>query len=322
MVDNKIISVLIPAYNEELLISKVLRAMPAFIDHVIVVDDGSTDNTAQIATSFKAIIISHNGNRGVGASIQTGINAALQLNSDILVGIDADNQFNPADIEQLIAPIIAGAAEFVSASRFKDAKYYPAMPRIKFWGNKVVAFIVSSITNQKFYDVSCGFRAYTKETLLKLNLLGKFTYTHESILLLSFQDVRMLEIPMQVRGTREAGKSKVASNIIGYGFKTLKIILQTYRDYDPFRLFNFIGSCFLVISVLSGIFVAFHFMSTGSFSPYKSMAFLSGGSFVICLMLVLMGFVIESLSLIRRNQDKILYHLKKLNLPRHMDKED
>jgi hypothetical protein len=188
------------------------------------------------------------------------------------------------------------------------------MSKVKFWGNKLVSFIVSTIIGAKFYDVSCGFRAYSKDTLLRLNLHGKFTYTHETILLLSFQNIRLMEIPIKVRGTREIGESRIASNVVKYGFKTLQIILQTYRDYDPFSMFSFIGAFFLIAAMISGSFVSYHFLVTGAFSPYKWVGFLSGGSLLVFMGFVLMGFMIESLSVIRKNQEKILYHLKKLNL--------
>lgn len=314
MIKGKTVAVVIPAFNEELLIGKVLQSIPSFVDNVIVIDDGSADRTAEIALSHNAIVICHGMNRGVGMSLQSGINKVLEIGSDIMVNIDADNQFDTADIETVVMTIAEDKADFVTASRFKDKQMYPVMSKVKFWGNKLVSFIVSTIIGTKFYDVSCGFRAYSKDTLLRLNLHGKFTYTHETILLLSFQNIRLMEVPVKVRGMREIGESRIASNVIRYGFKTLRIILQTYRDYDPFSMFSFIGGFFLIAAMISGSFVACHFFSTGAFSPYKWVGFLSGGSLLVFMGFVLMGFVIESLSVIRKNQEKILYQLKKANL--------
>jgi hypothetical protein len=122
----------------------------------------------------------------------------------------------------------------------------------------------------------------------------------------------MLEVPIQVRGTREVGKSRVASNVATYGMRTLRIILQTYRDYDPFRMFSRLGFLFLIVAVLCGLFTLYHFLTTGLFSPYKWVVFISGGSFFSYLLLSLMGFVIEGQAVIRKNQEKMLYYLKKL----------
>jgi glycosyltransferase involved in cell wall biosynthesis len=304
----------IPAFNEELLIGKVLQGIPPFVDRIVVIDDGSTDRTAEIAKTQNAIVVSHGTNRGVGMSLQSGINKVLEIGSDIMVSIDGDNQFDTADIEKLVMPIAEERADFVTASRFKDRDLYPVMSKVKFWGNKLISFIVSTISGTKFYDVSCGFRAYSRDTLLRLNLHGKFTYTHETILVLAFQSVRLAEISVKVRGIREVGESRVASSIIKYGFKTLRIILQTYRDYDPFRMFSLIGALFLIVALISGGFVSYHFLTTGLFSPYKWVGFLAGGCLLVFVGLVLIGFVMESLSVIRKNQEKMLYYLKKTNL--------
>ena len=311
MYNNKRITVALPAYNEEALIGKVLAAMPSFVDTVIVVDDGSTDSTVAIATSHNAIVVSHKKNSGVGASFQTGVRKALEVGSDIMVNIDADNQFNPADIVQLLDPIIEGRADFVTASRFKDRNYYPVMSKVKFYGNLFMSKFISKLTGQEFYDVSCGFRAFSKETLLKLNLYGKFTYTHETFLTLVFQDTHILEIPVKIRGTREIGKSKVASNVIAYGWRTSKIILRTYRDYMPLKLFSFVALFFMAIAMCTGGFTLYHFIGTGTFSPYKWVAFLSVATFGFSVLNVLAGFIMESLSNMRRNQEKILYFLKR-----------
>lgn len=228
-----------------------------------------------------------------------------------MVNIDADNQFNPADIEQLITPIIDGKADFVSASRFKDRNYYPVMSRVKFYGNLFMSKFISKLTGQEFYDVSCGFRAFSKDTLLKLNLYGRFTYTHETFLTLVFQDTHILEIPVKIRGTREIGESKVASNVIAYGWRTSKIILRTYRDYMPFKLFSFVALIFMSIALSTGAFTMYNFIGNGTFSPYKWVAFVSAAAFGLSILNFLAGFIMESLSNMRRNQEKILYFLKR-----------
>lgn len=313
MWDDKSIAVLIPAYNEEALIGKVLAGIPKFIDVIIVVDDGSTDATAQIAKNYKAIVISHKENKGLGVALRAGIYKALELGVDMLVTIDADNQVDPGSITELVKPIITGEADLVIGSRFKEKKSIPAMSAIKYYGNKIMSFIVSQITKQKFHDVSCGFRAYSRDAMLRLNLHGKFTYTHESLLVLSFQNVAIIEMPVKVRGAREIGKPKISSSLLSYGFRALKIILQTCRDYEPFTFFNSIGIIFFAIAIGGGLFVFTCYFMTGTFYNYKWVGFLSGISFIIFMLFVILGFILESLAIIRRNQEQLLYSLKKLN---------
>jgi len=322
MISSKKIVVIIPAYNEELLLPKVLAEIPDYVDHVVVIDDGSSDRTAEIARSFNAVVLAHETNRGVGESLQTGVDYALKSGGDIVVNLDADHQFNPSDIKTIAGPIVAGEADFVTASRFIDKSLYPHMPRIKFHCNRLLSRIVSRIAGRKFYDVSCGFRAYSRDVLLKLNLFGKYTYTHESILILAFLNTRMREVPILIRGVREAGKSKIASNLFKYGIKIFHIILQTYRDYDPFRLFHRIGLFFLVVAAGSGVFLFVHYLLTAQFSPYKFLGFVFMGGMIFYVLFLLIGFVAESLSLVRKNQEKILYLLKKINFQKKSDADD
>src|SRR3989344_500878 len=172
--------VIIPALNEERTIGDVISAIPKAIDgidkiEVIVINDGSRDDTVVIAQQRGAQVVSHPRPLEVGAAFHTGIEAALEASADIIVNIDADGQFNPADIPALIKPILTGEAEFVSATRFAKSEFMPKMPGVKRWGNQQVMRMVNFITGKKFTDVSCGFRAYSRETALRLVLFGKFT---------------------------------------------------------------------------------------------------------------------------------------------------
>lgn len=166
-----------PALNEEASIAQVLRSLPSTlpgIDEIVrlVVDDGSTDRTAELARAEGAVVVSHPRNLGVGMAFRTGIAKATELGADIVVTIDSDGQFNVNDIPVLLAPILAGEADFVTASRFLDPALVPEMPAAKRWGNDVIARWLSAITKQTYRDVSCGFRAYSRNAFLRLNLLG------------------------------------------------------------------------------------------------------------------------------------------------------
>lgn len=311
MLENKTIAVIIPAYNEEKKIAHVIETIPKFVDKVIVVDDGSADKTKEIAQQSGAIVISHRGNKGVGAAFKTGVKTALNLDLDIAVNIDADGQFNSNDIEKLVTPIINGEADFVTASRFKDPTFYPEMSKVKFWGNKFMSRFISRITRQKFYDVSCGFRAYSKETLQRLNLFGQFTYTQETFIDLVYKNLTILEVPVHVRGKREHGKSRVASNLFRYAYQTVKIIIRTFRDYKPFRLFGYASLVTFLIGFGFGLFLFIHYLQTGQFSPHKWAGFTSGFFLLSSLVLLLIGFVLDMFARMRHNQEELLYELKR-----------
>src|SRR3989344_179763 len=187
--------VILPALNEERTIESVITSIPKTMPgisrmSVIVVNDGSIDKTAEISRNAGALVISHAQPMGVGAAFHTGIKEALQLGADLIVNIDADGQFNPEDIPHLLAPIQQGKAEFVTASRFAKQEYMPQMPAIKIWGNRWMVRIINFITSKNFTDVSCGFRAYSREAALRLTLFGKFTYTQATIIFRAARDYK------------------------------------------------------------------------------------------------------------------------------------
>jgi len=268
--------VIIPAYNEEPTITQVIQGIPREIPgvkeiQVVVVDDGSTDRTAQLAEEAGAIVVKHPQNLGVGKAFSTGIKTALELGADLIVNIDGDGQFNPRDIPRLIEPILKNQADFVTASRFADKSLIPKMPWIKKYGNYLVRAIINFLTGKKFTDVSCGFRAYSRETALKLNLFGSFTYTQETFLNLVEKEVRIKEIPLEVQGERRFGKSKVAHSVLRYGLKAGGIILLALRDIKPLRFFGWMGLGTSLLGV-GGIGVVFvHWLFTHRTSPYQSL---------------------------------------------------
>ncbi|MDD4341152.1 MAG: glycosyltransferase family 2 protein [Kiritimatiellae bacterium] len=307
----------LPALNEEASIGRVLDSIPRRLPgvdevQVLVVDDGSTDRTAELAQEKGAVVVSHAQNRGVGAAFRTGLAKATDLDADIVVTLDADGQFNPDDISILIEPIQKGKADFVTASRFLDPVLVPDMPAAKRWGNDFMARWVSSITHQRFHDVSCGFRAYSKNAYLRLNLLGNFTYTHEVFLTLAFADVPIVEVPVVVRGVREHGKSRVASNLFHYGWRTAAIILKTYRDYRPLKFFSKIAGLLGVTGTLFLLFLLSVKLRTGGLFPHKWAGFV-GGAFVGAGMVVLLvGVMAEMLDRIRTSADEALFRIRRL----------
>jgi len=308
--------VTIPAFNEAATVGQVIKDIPKDIDKVkridvVVIDDGSTDETAKMATSAGAKVVSFSHNKGLGAAFGEGLRSALSLGADIIVNIDADGQFDPRDIPKLIAPIIRGEADMVTASRFADPKLVPNMPWIKKWGNRRVANIVNSLADQQLRDVSCGFRAYSRDASLRATLLGKHTYTHEVILDLAFRGLRIVEVPVEVIGVRKVGESKVASNLWRYGWNSMVIMLRAFRDYRPMHVFGGISVVFLVLFLACGIFVLWHYFTTGAFSPYIFVAFLASGLGFISLICYITALLAGMINRLRILQDEQLFLLRK-----------
>jgi hypothetical protein len=185
------------------------------------------------------------------------------------------------------------------------------MPAVKRWGNHGMAAIVSLLTGEKFHDVSCGFRAYSREALLRLILRGEFTYTQEMFLIFSFKRLRIKEIPVKVRGEREYGKSRVASNLVNYALRTSAIIYRCFRDYKPGILFNGVAGVILALALGLAAFFLGHRVVTGRFSPHIWSGFLSGFLFTIAFVVFLFGQIASMLDRERFYQEEVIYNLRK-----------
>ena len=289
----KKLTIYMPALNEEKTILKVINSLPKKIEgintiEILVVNDGSSDQTAFEAQKGGAIVLSHNKNKGVGEAFQTAVKYSLDSKTDILVSIDADGQFDVNQIQEMIIPIINNQADFCIGIRFSDGKPNN-MPKIKFWGNKQVNKIVSFVCKTKILDASCGFRAYSKDTLLSLNLHGSFTYTHETILDLVDKGYKVEQIPVNVKYFEDR-VSRVANNLFKYAYKTSSIIFKSLKDYRPLQFFLGIALVIFLIAVFFGGWAFLHWVFYNTITPYKSFGIIGlsllGMSAIITILLL------------------------------------
>ncbi len=309
-----LVVVLIPALDEERTVGEVIARVPAEVQgiptSVVVVNDGSTDGTVETARKAGAEVVNHPRQLGVGAAFRTGLARALARGASVIVSIDADGQFNPEDIPKLVEPIIDGRAEMVTASRFVKPELVPEMPWMKKWGNRRMANLVSALTGQKFHDVACGFRAYSRRAAASLNLTGKFTYTQEVFLSLAFRDFHIIEVPMRVRGTREFGESRVARSLLHYAVQTSKIIFRCYRDYKPMRFFGTIATALICTGLVLWAFLGGHYLANGRFSPHIWAGFTGAVFVAFGVISLITGLLADMLDRIRMGVEDTLYDVR------------
>jgi glycosyltransferase involved in cell wall biosynthesis len=185
----------IPAYNEEKTIGPILEKARSFADKIIIVDDGSTDKTAEIAKQYGVGVLSHVINRGLGAALRTGFAAALKENAEMVVTLDADGQHNPEDIPKLIEPIKNGSADAVIGSRFLKNEKAPLFRKIANWVGNAVTYLFFGIW---VTDSQSGFRAFSRKALLKIHLKSSgMEVSSEIIKEIKRNNLRLAEVPIK-----------------------------------------------------------------------------------------------------------------------------
>ena len=302
----------IPAYNEEKTIAAVMKEIPRNIADdvkVIVIDDGSTDNTSSEAWRVGADeVVRFKKNKGLGSAFKAGMEKAIDLGADVLVTIDADGQYDPKEIPGLIKPIIDGKADIVLGSRFEGR--IDEMPFQKRVGNLMATRVTSFLAGIPISDAQTGFRAFSSEAMLQLNMFADYTYVQETIIQAAHKKLSVAEVPCTFR-KREYGKSRLIGSTPGYAKNAVAIVLKTYLRYKPLKTFLYIGGFILLLGCLAAFRVLSHFYQTGVVSPYYPTTILTAIFFIVGFQVVILGLLADLIDGNRRIEEDILYQLKK-----------
>ena len=281
----------IPAYNEEKTIGKVINSIKEVMNstkhkyEILVVDDGSADNTKKIAEKSGAIVYSHKRNKGLAETFKTEMDLCLKRQADIIIHTDADGQYPPKYIPLLIKEIENGA-DLVLGERFGKGKYSGSlMNKI---GNIAFAKVFSNLLNIKINDTTTGFRAFTQE-VAKLPIINNFTYTQEQLIRAGKAKMKIISITITTEKTR---KSKLFKNPFSYASKAWINILRIYRDFAPLKFFGFFGGFFILTGTIIGIFLIYNVIITGRIG-HLPLTILSALLILIGLQIILFGFLAD-----------------------------
>jgi glycosyltransferase involved in cell wall biosynthesis len=305
----------LPAFNEEEKIGSTIQRIPRNIEgadevFVQVIDDGSSDRTIEVAQASGADFVYSNGvNRGIGKTFRHAVERALENGADIMVNIDADGQFDPADIAKLIQPLLAGQADMVSADRFSFHKA-KNIPWIKDKLNRLAANIISRFMNTQISDLTCGFRAYNRETLLRLNLPGDYTYTQEVIIDAIGKNLKVLWVPVEVTYF-EGRKSRVVKSILSYVNNSSRIILKAVRDVRPMKFFGVPGLFLIMLSLIVFIGFLFFYFQDFKISPYRNYLLFSVATLLIGLQFFVFALIADMIKSNRKLTEDLMYQIKK-----------
>lgn len=274
----------IPCYNEEVALPVTLAHLPQHIEgideiEVLISDDGSTDRTLEIAKDYGVThIVTTTHHRGLARTFMAGIQKALQEGADIIVNTDADNQYNADDIEKLVRPILEKKADIVIGARpiKQISSFSPFKKFLQFFGSKVVRLLSSTATE----DAPSGFRAFSKEAALSINVFDNYTYTIETVIQSKTKGLHILSVPIRVNSSYR--KSRLVKNIFQYIRRNSFTILRMFIIYRPFRFFALIGgTIFMVGLALLARFIFLYIIDEGNGHIQ---------SLIISSMLVITGF--------------------------------
>ncbi len=245
------IVVVIPAYNEERCVGSMVLKSLMFADSVIVVDDGSTDATAQVAEAAGALVVRHDGNKGKGVALNTGFAAARPLEVDVVVTLDGDGQHRPEELPDLVAPVLASRADIVIGSRYLDPCGCSDVPRHRVWGHHLFNWLTNTLSGTRVTDSQTGYRAFSPRAAETINFAANgFAVASEMQFLARQHELKVAEVAINIDYLDKPKRSVAA-----HGLMVLNGILRMVGQYRPLLFFGVTGMMMLIFSLYWGLMV-------------------------------------------------------------------
>lgn len=302
----------IPCLNESESLPVTFQHLPRQVvgfDRVewLIVDDGSVDGTAAIAQSLGADhVVRHSVNRGLAAAFMTGIEAGLALGADVIVNTDADNQYDARDIETLVRPILDGEAEMVIGARpiLQTDHFSWIKKRLQVLGSAVVRLA----SNTDVADAPSGFRAFTRDAAMRLNVFSAYTYTLETIIQAGQSNIRVASVP--IRTNADMRPSRLVRSIGRYVWRSASTIVRVFATYRPLTFFWLAAAFFAALGFSFGSWYLFHKL-IGEGAGHVQSAILASACVSLALLLFMGGFVADLLAVNRRLLERIEWRLRR-----------
>jgi len=311
--------VTIPAYNEEETIASVIREIPRMIPgvgivEVLVVDDGSRDRTSDVALAAGADhVVRNRANRGLAYTFQRCLNEALARGADVIVNTDADNHYDQTRIPELIAPILEGKADIVVGSRvFETLKMKFANKH----GNRAANWMMQRLLKIPGVDVSSGYRAYSREAALSLNILSNHTYTHETLFNALDRKLRVISVPLDARHVERP--SRLISSLPKHVWCAGLVIAQSILRYRPLQAYGTAGVVLAAVGTVP--FLRFlYFFAQGDGEGHIQSLIAAAALLFLGGQLMVVGLLAKAISWNRQLLEDVLYRLKDEATPEEDD---
>ncbi|MBD31472.1 MAG: glycosyl transferase [Acidimicrobiaceae bacterium] len=305
----------IPCFNEAETLPTTLRDLPRAVngfDDVlwVVIDDGSSDRTAEIAKAHGAdMVVQLANNKGLAVAFQAGLDASLQLGADVIVNTDADNQYAASDIPRLVEPIRNGDADLVVGTR--DIANHEEFSLLKKWLQRVGSWVVRQASATHVSDVTSGFRAYSKEAALQVNVVSQFTYTLESLIQAGRSNLKVADVPIGVNPTTRP--SRLFHSKRQYVRRSAGTISRVYAMHKPLRFFNIPAALFAAVGlILFGRF-GWYYLSAGGEGHIQSLI-VGAVCLLVSVQMLMLGLLADLLRTNRVITERVLRRVRNIEL--------
>lgn len=307
----------IPCLNEQDSLPVTLAELPRQIDGVdvvewLIIDDGSTDRTVDVARSLGVDhIVRHTANKGLASAFRSGLDAGLALGADIIVNTDADNQYPARYIPALIAPILRHEADMVIGDRQTHTidEFSPMKRRLQALGSRVVRMV----SNTSVPDAPSGFRAMSREAALRLNIVTRYTYTLETIIQAGNKNLVVAHVPIETNG--QLRESRLIRSTSRYVVRSAMTILGLFFLYKPLKTFTFMSAPFLVFGALLWLrFLVLLLIGEAGRGTNVQSVIVGSALLIIGFMVFMFGLIGELIAMNRRLHEETLYYVKRTAL--------
>ncbi len=303
----------IPCYNEEQTLPITIADIPKKIEgvdiiEILIIDDGSKDRTVEIAKELNVThIVSFKRNKGLARAFEAGIEKCLDEGADIIVNTDGDNQYFGSDISKLVQPILNGEADVVIGDRqTQNIEHFSATKKLL---QKLGTKVIQNLSRTNVKDAVSGFRAYSREAALKMNINTEFSYTIENLIQLGNMKMKIVSVPIGTN--KQLRKSRLFKSVPDFISKQLTTIIRVYSTYKALKVFTIIGILFMFPGLIGVFRFLYYFFKDGSAGHIQSLV-LSAVFINIGFFIILFGIIADLISTNRKLIEKILYKLNKL----------